>query len=119
MKINLKNVGDQILSDRKLRGLLPHLSHHFDSWRLGVQFPALRPTAKKAALDMLMALDAESIKVLEEHFGTSVSVESIDYNIVKNVEFRIDDAEFNLAGTDGFEFCLTTDGEVASVTLWR
>jgi hypothetical protein len=119
MRINLKNVGDIILSDSRVKQLLPDLSHHFDAWKLGVLVPALRPTAKKAALDMLEALDGDRVEVLEKHFGEKITVESVSYNIVKTVEIPISDLEFELQKHDGFQVCLTTDGENASVTFWR
>lgn len=119
MTLNLNNVGDVILSDSTIKRMMPELSHHFDAWKLGVLVPALRPTAKKAALEFLESLDANRVEVLEKHFGEKITVESVSYNIVRTVEIPISELEFELPKYDGFQVCLNTRGDNATVTFWR
>lgn len=119
MRINFKNVGDVILSDNQVKRLLPDLSHHFDAWKLGMLVPALRPTAKKATLDMLEALDGDRVKVLENYFGEKITIESVSYNIVRNFKIHISELEFELSKYEGYQISLTTNGDTAWVTLWR
>lgn len=81
--------------------------------------PSLRPTARKASIDMLNAMDEEKIEALRVYFGEEVVVDKITYNIVKNLKIPINKLDSMLREYSGFQLSIDIENDDALVTLWR
>ena len=116
--INFQNVKDLIASDAKATSLLPEFKHFFDTWKFSVRFPTFKSLGDKALIDFLLSLKPENIKVLEQYFGTSVSIDALDYRIVKNVKLPLGE-EGNLQ-MEGFpNFSIYRDRYHLYISYWR
>lgn len=117
MEINLKNVEEIIFFDKKMHEILPEFRHFLDQWRLGKTIPALGGLGSKSVLDLLNSIGEDQVKKLEEHFGTTVVVNKLNSNIVKNHFIGINDS---LCGFVEFkDFCISRNKEEVFLTFWR
>ena len=115
--INLQNVKDLIISDKKATSLLSEFQHFFDTWKFSVRFPTFRSLGEKALIDFLLSLKPEHIKILEQYFGQPISVDTMDYRIVKNIKMSLNE-EGNLL--DGFpNFSIYRNSDNLYITNWR
>jgi hypothetical protein len=120
MHINLHNVEQLIFSDNNLRKLLPEFQSLFDSWKVAQLSPALRTLGKRSILDFLNGLENPHIDRLETYFGEVVTVDKLDYHIVRNINCDIDDAELVLDQVSGYvDMTAYRDGEQLYISLWR
>ena len=118
MVINFQNVKDLILSNKKVTDLLPGFKHFFDTWKFSVINPTLKSLGDKAIIDFLLSLKPENIKVLEQYFSTSITVDVLDYRIVKNVKLPLGEEETLLE--DGFSnFSIYRDSNHLYISYWR
>jgi len=120
MILNLNNIEDVILYDKKLQKLLPEFRDLFGQWHLAQMSSGLRTMGKKAILDLLNSLEEEHIKIIEKHLNTRVTLNKIEYNVVKNLEFPISGAEDELNKIKGFDnFSISRKGNQLYVCFWR
>jgi hypothetical protein len=96
IQINIQNVEKIIFQNDQLWRDLPDLRHLREQWRLSRVSPALRAMGKKAILDFLNKVKKEHENIISKHLGTSVTIDKLDYHIVQNMEFSIEDAELEL-----------------------
>lgn len=122
MILNSYNIEDIVLRNP---GLLNKLSHHKDQiqqWTLGQMIPALRSTGQKAKIDFLNKLTKEDLDVIREHLNLKfLTIESLDYSIVKNHTSNITDIE-NFLNIDNVmlnDFCVSREGEQLYICTWR
>lgn len=119
MKLNLQNIEDILFMDKKIQRLFPEFRHYFDQWMISKRVPGMQTLGKKTLMDMLNSLDVEHLNKLEEYFNDKIILEKIDYHIVKNKVFTLDNmpewCEFN----DYIDFCITRNKEDAKITFWR
>jgi hypothetical protein len=74
--------------------------------------------AKKCVSDFLDQLKPEHIKILENYFGTNVAVDKLDYRIVRNYSFPVDDIDLN--GLDTFSnVFISRDDRQVYISFWR
>ncbi len=119
LRINLGNIEELVFSDKRVHVLLPELTHEFQQWQLGQQVPSLRNLGKRAVIDALNKL-GKHLAVLEEHFGTAIDVEILDYGVVKNVTADVEDAENELCKLEGFpNLAVSRVGGRIYVSAWR
>lgn len=111
MIINIQNLESIILNDQKFQKLLPEqlLVH----WKFAVK-NGLNSIAKKTLLDILDSLNEN---ILSEYFGCTITLNKIDYSIVKNITLSVNDHDFEIAGFDNF--FATRDKEQVYISLWR
>ena len=120
MHINLQNVEQLIFSDNNLRRLLPEFQALFDSWKVAQMAPALRNLGKRSILDFLQGLQDSHIEILEGYFKEVVTVEKLDYHIVRNISSDIDDAELVLDEFSGFvDVAAYRDENQLYISMWR
>lgn len=120
MHVNLQNVEDFIFRDRAVRALLPGFQHLFDSWSLAQRLPALRSLGRRCVLDLLNGLKEEHLAALGEHFGTEVSVDKLDYSVVRNLETTVEGAVLELQEHESFlDMALYRNGDRLYISIWR
>jgi hypothetical protein len=119
IELNLQNVEELVFYDSNLHKLLPEFRHLFDQWKLG-KTTALKSLAKRSLMDFLKALTPEQVKIIEKHLNTSIFVDRMDYSIVNNYSFCLDDAEekLNQLG-DVPNFCVSRNEDQIYVSFWR
>ncbi len=120
IKIDFSNVQQLIFSDTEIQKKLPEFNDLFQQWKLGLFAPSLRPMAQKAQLDLLNQLGDEHIRTLETHFGTTVTVEKLDYTLIKSYTVSLLDAQEQIEclGIEG-EMFLHRDANHVYIGVWR
>jgi hypothetical protein len=116
--INLKNVKDLIVLDNKVTNLLPEFKHFFDTWKFSFRNPSFKSLGEKALIDFLLSLKPQHIKLLEQYFNTSISVNAMDYRIVKNINISLDNIE-DLKTGEFPNFSIYRDSSRLYISLWR
>lgn len=120
LTINLGNIEELLFYDKKVQKLLPEFSDLFGQWILAKQAPALRTMGKRAIINLLNGLEESHITILSRHFGQQVIVETLDYRIVKNCMFPLEEAERGLNTEGGFSnLALHRDGNHLYISSWR
>lgn len=123
--INLQNVEDLILIDPKARSMLSGLTHIIDQWLLSQRIPALRSLSKQSKIDLLNNISSEHLENLEEYFGDSISLDKIDYHLIKEFDIPLENiGVLNLDKTftaaEGFSnFAVTRNAGRLYVSFWR
>jgi hypothetical protein len=105
MKLDFSNVQELIFKDFEAQKLMPKFKDLFQQWKLGQFVPGLRPMAQKALLDLLNQLEEEDIRILEIYLGTTISVEKLDYTLVKTHKVELSNAQEKVE-------CLDLEGEL-------
>ena len=117
INLNLQNVEELVFYDKKIQQLLPEFKNLFNSWALAVQ-SSLRGIAKKSISDFLNQLTPEHIKILENYFSANLEIDKLDYRIVRNYSFPLD--EINLDNVDTFSnVFLSRDDKQVHISFWR
>ena len=120
--INLQNVEELIFFDKEAHKLFPDSKVYFDQWMLAQRIPSLRSLGKRSVIDFLNSVTDEGIERLESYFEDSVTLELIDYHIVKTYSFNVEDAEeeLNSASTVGYNnFNVSRNKNIVNITFWR
>lgn len=119
LTINLQNIEDLVFLDKKLQSQLPEFRHFFDQWRLAQHAPALRPMGRRAMLDLLNSLDNHNA-LLSRYFGTSVTIDKLDYHLVKNYDFPLEGIETEINKVEGYmNFSAYRDKDHFYISFWR
>jgi hypothetical protein len=96
IEINIQNVEEIIFRNDEIWRELPDLRHLREQWRMSKISPILRAMGKKAILEFLNKVKKEHETAISKHLGTSVTIDKIDYHLVKSLELSIEDAELEL-----------------------
>lgn len=114
--LNLHNVEDLIFYDRKVHKLIPDLQHIIEQWLLAQKVGYMHAQRKKALLDMLNSLNENHLRILGMYFNHTIIIDKIDYHIVNNYSFPIDEVKF-----DGFSknFTISRDQDRVYITDWK
>jgi hypothetical protein len=116
LTLNLQNVEELIFYDKKAQSLLPEFKHLFDSWSLAKRYPALRNLGRRSISDLLKHLTETHVQLLAKYFGDEVSVDDLDYHIVKNYNFNINAVDLQ----DSFpNLVLYRRGDQLYISTWR
>ncbi len=120
IKIDFSNVELLVFKNTEVQKRLPEFKDLFQQWKLGLFAPSLRPMAQKALLDLLNQLGDEQIRTLETYFGTSVSVEKLDYTLTKSYKMSLLELEnqIEFLGIEG-EMFLHRDANHLYIGFWR
>jgi hypothetical protein len=121
ININLKNIEELVLKNPLAKSLFPDLRHLFDQWLLSYRFSALDTMRKQAMLDLLNSLDGPHVEKLARLFGDMISVEKLDYHIVRNLNFSINDSiggELTKHGSYT-NIALSRSANQMYITMWR
>lgn len=117
MRINIKNVEEVIFMDKEAWDSIPKLAHLRDQWRISKMTPSLRAMGLKSLADFLhLAKPYE--ESLSKHFGSKVTIDSLDPSSVKNTDFLVSDDHIEADETFS-EICLYRKGEMIGMTMWR
>lgn len=121
INLNTKNVEDLIFYDSKIHNILEEdFSQIFAKWKLSKSSSALRSIGQKAILDFLNTIDGKNLIALEKYFGTAITVDRLNYNIVENKEFNIDNLEENINKLNIFSnFTMFRDNNKILISFWR
>jgi hypothetical protein len=120
--INLQNVEELIFFDKEAHKLFPDSKVYFDQWTLAQRIPSLRSLGKRSVIDFLNSVTDEGIERLESYFEDSVTLELIDYHIVKTYSFNVEGAEeeLNSVPTVGYNnFNVSRNKNIVNITFWR
>jgi len=119
LTINLQNIEDLVLLDKNLQRQLPEYRHLFEQWKLAQYTPALRPMGRKAMLDLLNSLDNHTV-VLSKYFSTSVTIDKLDYHLVKNYDFPLEGIENEIDKVVGYaNFSAYRNKDHIYISFWR
>lgn len=122
LQINIHNVEELIFQNNKIWRDLPDITHLRDHWRMSKISPIFKAMGKKAILDFLNKTNKDHEKIISKHLGTSVTINKIDRNLVRNMEFPIEEAEelLNLFSEDLYPYFNTyRTKDKIYVTFWR
>jgi hypothetical protein len=119
MKLNLQNIEDIFFMDKKIQRLFPEFQHYFDQWLVSKRVPGMQTLGKKTLLDTLNSLETIHLDKLREYFNCEIILEKIDYHIVKNKEFTLDNMSELCEFADYTDFCVTRTDQKVEVTFWR
>lgn len=116
--LNFASVQELVFQDPNVQALLIECQDLFQQWKLGQIVPALRPTARKAELDLLNRLTKDQIRTLENYWGKPVEVERLDYSMIKTLTVKLEEAQDQLAGLEG-EIFLYRDADNVYIGAWK
>ena len=118
--MNLQNVEEVIFMDKRVWPVLPEFRHLFDSWNLGTRVTALRNLARRSVMDFLNGLQDEHIVKLSEYFDEPVTVDKLDYHVVRNLDVPLENAVGDLEKCDGFlDLAICRKGSRLYISLWK
>jgi len=120
--INLQNVEELIFFNKETYELFPDSKVYFDQWMLAQRIPSLRSLGKRSVIDFLNSITDEGIERLESYFEDSITLELIDYHIVKTHSFNVEDMEkeLNSTPTAGYNnFNVSRNKNIVNITFWR
>jgi hypothetical protein len=120
MELNLNNAEELIFHDREVQKLLPEFQYLFNQWKFAFTNPGFRSMRKKSVMDLLDKLTDEHVEILENHLQSEIAVKKIDYHIIKNCEFGLDEAQSEIKGMEGFPyFSISRDKDHVYLSFWR
>jgi hypothetical protein len=124
LRINIQNVEEIIFQNDKIWRDLPDLRYLKEQWKLSRISPILRGMGKKALLDFLNRFKKEHEIIISKHLNTTVTIDKLDYSVVKNLELDIEDAELELTMIDAEEplhsyFGTYRKNDKIYITFWR
>lgn len=91
MVINIQNVEELIFTDKNIWKRMPELVHLRDQWRISRMTPMLRALGRRSLLDFLKSAKGTHEDILSDHFGTIVTIDKIETNIVLNKTIALDE----------------------------
>ena len=115
--LNISNIEELIFYDNKVKQKLPEFSDIFKQWAFAKQFSNFRQLVKRTLSDFLDNLNEQHIEILSQYFGTKVSIDNLDYHIVKNHTF--DTNTTHLDEAIGFNPSICRNKDHIYVTFWR
>lgn len=119
MKINIQNVEGIIFENKEVWKKMPEMIHLRDQWRISRMTPMLRALGRRSLLDFLKGAKGHHEKTLSQHFGTTVTIDKIERNLVKNIEFLVgEDPDLNF-DENYTSFSTYRRGEKIHMTFWR
>ena len=119
LNLNIENVENLIFYDKSIVSLFPEFNHMFKLWKYGTVF-GIKSLSKQALFDFLNTIDNTHIEILKKHFKIDVTVDNIDYNIVKDFKIPIVDAECAICGLKGYRnFVISRDDNYIYICFWR
>lgn len=124
LTINIQNVEEIIFQNDKIWKSIPELQYLREQWKLSKISPILRAMGKKALLDFLNKAKEEHELAISKFLNTTVTINKIDYQVIKNMEFDLEDAELILNILDEQEPLYSYFGTYRKenrlyVTFWR
>lgn len=119
--IGIKNVEELVFFNNELRKNLPEFQKLFQQWAIGKYKPNLRFLSNKSLMAFLEKLENKHIKILEDHFGTQVKINKIDYHIVRHIKSKTTELENTLCNMEGFtnNFCVSRGKDQVYLSFWR
>jgi hypothetical protein len=122
IRINIHNVEDVIFKNNEIWKQLPEIRYLRDQWRMSKISPIFKAMAKKSMIDFLNKVNLDQEKIISKQLGTSVTIDKLDYHLINNLDFHIDDAEFELSliSEELYSYFTTyRKGDRIYATFWR
>ena len=121
MILNFSNIENYIFEDLNSQKLLPQFYPYFEQWRLARRLPILKQLGRQAVLDVLNQISDEDIVALEQYFGKSISIDKLEYSVIKNIQVPVNsDLCDLLCELRGFNYFSTwRDQDHIYISLWR
>jgi hypothetical protein len=122
LEINIHNVEEIIFENNGIWKELNHFMNFRNQWKLGKFHPSLRPMSKRALLDFLNNASKEDEIIVSKFLNTNVTINKLDYNLVKNYEFDVENMEnnLNLLKNEFYNFfTISRKDKKVNVTFWR
>lgn len=118
--INFANIEEFVLEKQDLIKLLPNkVYNQYNFWVMGRRHPSLSILTKNAMLELLHTLnDDDCINVLEKYYKQKISIESIDYQTVKNIKIPLGSVS-NLKLEDFDNISTYRDADYFYISYWR
>lgn len=116
MIINLQNIENFLFFDKKIKNLFPEFRDIFNQYAFG-KSTGLEDLSKRTIIDFMNLLEPQHLIKLEEYFKEKISLDKIDYRIVKNMEFSLLEENISLNGYK--EIALFRNKDKLKVTLWK
>lgn len=117
--LNLHNVEELIFYDHRVKKLLPEYANTFAQWTFAKQNIGMRQLAKRTLSDFLESLQEEHLSILAQYFGDKITINKMDYHIIKNVDFDPEEAELLMNGFDEYDLAPFINKEGLHITFWR
>jgi hypothetical protein len=121
MIINFSNVEKNIFENEELRRIL-YIKYNifFSQWIIGKQVPSLKQVAKKALFDFLNNFKEEDLPILEKHFNEKITIEKLNYDVIKSLKIPINEICDFLDELEGFNYFTTSrDADYIYILGWR
>jgi len=120
ISINPDNIEELIFYDKNVQKLLPRYKNFFDQWQMAQRIPGLQSLGKRTILELLNKLSNEDVEILETLFKDRIKVEKLDYNIVKNYKFSLDEIQNRICEIDQNGYMAISRGkDHVYICLWR
>lgn len=116
--LNLTNIENLIFYDNKVKAKLPEFSDTFKQWAFAKQFPNFRQLVKRTLSDFLENLSEQHIETLSQHFHTTISIDNLDYHIVKNHTLNLLNTT-HIQEAIGFTPSISRNKDDIYITFWR
>lgn len=120
ININLNNAEEILFLNNSIRETLSDFKQIFQQWEFAKTHYFLRNIAKKSISDLLQSLSAEDIAKISLVLGDQVTIDNLDYHIVKNISLPLDcQKELNNLGGLFDNFSISRDKEQVYISFWR
>lgn len=118
--INLRNIEEFIFKNKQLKLKFPEFKAYFDQWNLAQQHSSLKSIGKQAIIDLLNNLNDSHIKIMQEYFNVSVTIDKLSNRIVKNFQCDVENLETELNKLNDFaQVCAYRQGNQVYISMWR
>lgn len=118
MILNFHNIEELVFYDEQLKKKLPEFADLFNQWAFSKQHIGFRQLTNRLISDFLGNIQEEQKVILEKYFGTKITINNIEYQIVKNEDYDVEDAEL-LINNDDFNLAICRDKNHLYITFWR
>ncbi len=121
LNINLQNIEELLFKNSKIKNLLPEFQHFFDNWAISYRMPALKTIRKQSLINLLNSLNEEHVEKISKFLGDIVIVEQLDYHIIKNFKFSVNDfIERELTNYNSYtNIAVSRTADNLYISLWR
>lgn len=119
IRIGVHNAERVLFEDPLVWRSIPDLSNLRDQWAISKISPELKPTGRRAIINLLESATENHEKQLSVYFKQEVKIERIYANSVKNIELSIND-QIDIDDADIYTGISSyREGDKIKLTLWR
>ena len=120
ININSNNAEEILFFNNNIRESFPEFKQIFQQWEFAKSSLVLRIVAQKSVMDLLNNFTSEDVNKISSILGDFVTIDNLDYHLVKNISFPVENAEKELNSLGGFgNFSISRDKEQVYISFWR